>query len=206
MLANVSGALVTGHTLASSRSRTHAPCRGATNKLITVALSATIGAPPENVWRALTDPNERCLWDERILGKVGLPRGSSKSLRSCDVSPLDSSRTPSSEKKIAIDQTRWRFRMGGVPLVMLDTTVDSNHAERLVSRISIGSIQFDQTLTFHREDDESSQRTRLGMKIVARNRIAVIGEVVQRLDVQKIIIEYVDTTLRQVQKYCEADA
>ena len=96
--------------------------------------------------------------------------------------------------------------MGGVPLVMLDTTIDSNHAHRLVSRISIGSIQFDQTLTFHREDDESGPRTRLGMKIVARNRIAVIGEVVQRMDVQRIVIEYVDTTLRQVQKYCEADA
>lgn len=84
------------------------------------------------------------------------------------------------------------------------SNVDPN--ERLVSRISIGSMQFDQTLTLHGEDDESGGRTRLGMKLVARNQIAVLGDVVQRLDVQKIIIEYVDTTLRQVQKYCEADA
>ena len=79
-------------------------------------------------------------------------------------------------------------------------------ADRLVSRIRIGSMHLDQTLTLHDEDDESGPRTRVGMKIVATNSIAVIGEVVPRLDVQKLVIEYVDTTLRQVQKHCEADA
>ncbi len=78
--------------------------------------------------------------------------------------------------------------------------------DQLVSRILIGSIHFDQTFTLHTEDDETGPRTRLGMKIVARNSIAVIGEVVSRLDVQKIVIEHVDTTLRQVQKFCEAEA
>jgi hypothetical protein len=67
-------------------------------------------------------------------------------------------------------------------------------------------MHFDQTLTLHREDDANGPRTRLSMKLVASNRIPVIGEVVERLDVQKIIIEYVDATLRQVQKHCEADA
>ena len=89
---------------------------------------------------------------------------------------------------------------------MQDVVSEAERNDRLVSRISIGSMLFDQTLTFHREDDESGPRTRLSMKLVARNQIAVIGEVVQRLDVQKIVIEYVDTTLRQVQKHCEADA
>ena len=41
------------------------------------------------------------------------------------------------------------------------------------------------------------------MKLVAHNSIAVIGEIIPRLDVQKIIMEYVDMTLRQVQKHCE---
>lgn len=67
-------------------------------------------------------------------------------------------------------------------------------------------MHFDQTLTLHTEDDETGPRTRLGMKIVAHNSIAVIGEVVPRLDVQKLIIEYVDATLRQVQKHCESEA
>jgi len=162
--------------------------------LITVALSATIGAPIDRVWRALTDPSERIVWDERILGEVSLSRGkndSAKTARSANTLPK---------------KTRWRFRLGGIPVVMQDIISDADLNERLVSRISIGSMHFDQTLSFHREDDESGPRTRLGMKLVARNQIAVIGEVVQRLDVQKIVIEYVDATLRQVQKYCESDA
>ena len=163
----------------------HAFSRGATSELITVALSATIGAPIDRVWRALTDPSERIVWDERILGEVSL--------------------SPRSENVVP-DKTKWRFRLGSVPLVMQDVVSQAERNERLTSRISIGSMHFDQTLTFHREEDESGPRTRLSMKLVARNQIAVIGEVVQRLDVQKIVIEYVDTTLRQVQKYCEADA
>jgi len=161
--------------------------------LITVALSATIGAPIDRVWCALTDPSERLVWDERILGKVSLSRGKNDS--------TEAAQFPNSLPKT----TRWRFRLGGVPLVMQDVISDAAPNQRLVSRISIGSMHFDQTLSLHREDDESGPRTRLGMKLVARNQIAVLGEVVQRLDVQKIVIEYVDTTLRQIQKYCETD-
>ena len=172
----------------------HASIRGATSELITDALSATIGAPIDRVWHALTDPSERIVWDERILGEVSPSRGTkgtTTTTQSADNIPK---------------KTRWRFRLGGVPLVMQDVISNADRNERLVSRISIGSMHFDQTLTLHREDDESGPRTRLGMKLVAHNQIAVIGEVVQRLDVQKIVIEYVDTTLRQVQKHCEADA
>jgi len=162
--------------------------------LITVALSASIGAPIDRVWRALTDPSERPEWDERVLGPVTLARRNVKSKRRRTVS------TP------ALRKADWRFRLGSVPLVMHEEVVDENPNERLVGRISMGSMQFDQTLTLHCEDDESGPQTRLGMKLVAHNQIAVIGEVVQRLDVQKLVIEYVDTTLRQVQKHCEAGA
>jgi len=168
--------------------------------LITVALSASIGAPIDRVWCALTDPSERIVWDERILGEVS-PSG-----RSTKTTKTTNTRSAAQSANVAPKKTIWRFRLGGVPLVMQDVTSNVDPNERLVSRISIGSMHFDQTLTFHREDDESGVRTRLGMKLVARNQIAVLGEVVQRLDVQKIVIEYVDTTLRQVQKHCEADA
>jgi hypothetical protein len=78
--------------------------------------------------------------------------------------------------------------------------------ERLFGRISIGSMHFDQTITVVEERDESGPRTRLGMKLVASNSIAVIGELVPRLEVQRFVIEYVDTTLRLIRKHCEADA
>jgi uncharacterized protein YndB with AHSA1/START domain len=175
----------------------HASHRGATSELITVALSATIGAPIDRVWRALTDPSERLVWDERILGEVSLSRRSARRTG-------DGRTTRATTDRLS--KSKWRFKLGGVPLVMQEAVGESVRNERLVSRISIGSMHLDQNLKLYREDDESGPRTRLSMKLVAHNQIAVIGEVVQRLDVQKIVIEYVDTTLRQVQKYCEADA
>lgn len=202
--------------------------RGATFSLITVALSATIGASHERVWRALVDPTERQAWDERILGEVALslatqkirrqredPRGPTRTAavepgpeaaQSSILSREEPAQRGPQSRRPPLQTTRWRFRLGGVPLVMQDEVMTANRHDRLSSRISIGSIHFDQTLTLHTEDDETGPRTRLGMKLVAGNSIAVIGEVLSRLDVQKIVIEYVDTTLRQVQKYCEADA
>lgn len=164
--------------------------------MITVALSATIGAPHERVWRALVDPQERELWDERILGAVALSRAGKN---------VGDRKRPSG-KQAPLRKTRWRFKLGGVPLVMQDEVIRADRHDRLVSRITIGSMHFDQTLTLHDDDDETGPRTRVGMKIAATNSIAVIGEFVPRLDVQKLVIEYVDSTLRQVQKHCEADA
>ena len=163
--------------------------------MITVALSATIGASHERVWRALVDPNEREVWDERILGVVALSPAARRA--------ADRSRTPG--KKPSLRTTRWRFKLGQVPVVLQDEVVRADGHERVVSRVTIGSMHFDQTLTLHNEDDETGPRTRVGMKIVATNSIAVIGEVVPRLDVQKLVIEYVDATLRQVRKHCESE-
>ncbi len=164
--------------------------------MITVALSATIGAPHDRVWRALVDPNEREIWDDRILGTVALSRTGKRS----------EARGRAQGRKPAIRTTRWRFKLGGVPLVLQDEILRADRHDRIVSRITIGSMHFDQTLTFHTEDDETGPRTRVGLKVIATNSIAVIGEVVPRLDVQKLVIEYVDATLRQVQKHCESDA
>lgn len=165
--------------------------------MITVALSATVGAAHERVWNALIDPAQRQAWDERILGEV---------LSSDARAHAGSRRRQAHGRPVPLRETRWRFKLGDVPLVMHDRILAADRGDRLVSRISIGSMQFDQTLTLHVEDDETGPRTRLGMKLVGSNSIAVIGEVVNRLDVQKLLIEYVDATLRQVRKYCEADA
>ena len=93
--------------------------------------------------------------------------------------------------------------VGGVPTVLQEEVLIREDATRQVSRLSIGSMHFEQTLTLYPENDETGPHTRLGMKLVSDNSIAVIGEVIPRSDVQRIVMEYVDTTLRQVQKYCE---
>lgn len=166
--------------------------------MITVALTATIDAPGERVWRALVDAAERPAWDDRILGEVHLPETSARLLRlPRPVPPGFASGAPR--------RTRWRFRLAGVPLVMIDEVLRIDGHERLLGRISIGSLRFDHTTTIHHENDRSGRRVRVGMKLVAANSVAVIGEVVPRLEVQRILIEYADTTLRRLRKHCESD-
>lgn len=166
--------------------------------MITVALTATIDAEGERVWRALVEASERPLWDDRILGEIHLPMPRKRGGRS-------NARTRADRHADTLRRTVWRFRLGGVPLVMVDEVYRQEGRERLVGRISIGSLHFDQVITVHEERDSSGPHTRLGMKLVAGNSIAVISELVPRLDVQRIVIEYVDTTLRQIRKYCETD-
>lgn len=175
--------------------------------MITVALTATIDATGERVWRSIVDPSERPFWDDRILGEIKRPltdrparRAPHQRTRRASLS----NDTPSSTAPIRC--TRWRFRFSGIPLVLVDETHRMEGHERLFGRISIGSMHFEQTITIVEERDESGPRTRLGMKLVASNTIAVIGELVPRLEVQRFVIEYVDTTLRLIRKHCEADA
>jgi hypothetical protein len=164
--------------------------------LITVALTATIDATRECVWRALLDPALRPRWDDRILGEIRLPSGSTRERQ-----PIR--RAAASHPGDVLRRSCWRFRLAGVPLVMVEEIHRIEGHDRILGRISIGSMRFDRTITLHAEHDRSGPRTRLGMKLVASNSIAVIGELVPRLEVQRIVIEHVDTTLRQVRKYCE---
>ena len=166
--------------------------------MITVALTATIDAEGERVWRAIVEASERPLWDDRILGEIQLPKPRVRGRPSNRIARSDLHTN-------VIRRTAWRFRLTDIPLVMVDEVYRQEGRERLVGRISIGSLHFDQVITVHEEWDSSGPHTRLGMKLVAGNSIAVISELVPRLDVQRIVIEYVDTTLRQIRKYCETD-
>lgn len=165
--------------------------------MITVALAATIDSTSECVWCAITDPAQRLLWDDRILGAIESTPGGSPRRRSI--------RTPSRPPAAAaIREARWRFLWAGIPLVLIDEIHRTEGHERSFGRFSIGSMRFDQTLAISEERDDGGPRSRLAMKLVAKNSIAVFGEMIPRLEVQRLAIEYVDTTLRLVRKHCEA--
>ena len=150
--------------------------------MITIAMSAVIDADPERVWRALTVPTELAAWDESLLGPV-------------EAFP---------EYPAAGCSVRWRCRLGGVQTVLYDRPLDVEPPGRLRSAISIGSMRYEQTFTLTPEPG-AALRTRLGMKVVAANSIAVVGAVVDRFAVRKLTSERIDATLQSLQKWCAQD-
>jgi len=148
--------------------------------VITIAMSTVIAAEPERVWRALTDPDEVVAWDERILAPVEPP-----------------DRYPFSGQHV-----RWRYRLGGVQLVMHDRPLEVSSPERLRRMLHVGSLRYEQTFNLVREPGTPA-RTRLSLKTVAANSVPVVGDVVDRFEVRRLTTAHVDDTLRALQRWCE---
>lgn len=144
-------------------------------------MSTVIAADPERVWRALTTPEELVAWDERILAPVEAPE-----------------RYPFSGQHV-----RWRYRLGGVQLVMHDRPLEVSWPERLRRTLHVGSLRYEQTFTLCAEPGPSP-RTRLSIKTVAENSVPVVGDVVDRFEVRRITTAHVDQTLRSLQRWCES--
>lgn len=179
--------------------------------MITVALTATVDCAGERVWRALVDRPERPLWDERVIGPIACEsdegrsaRGGSKTRRPPADALHPAHALHAHDRPRALERRAWRFRFTDLPLVMVEEIHRIDPFERIATRVAIGSVHFDQLVTLHAEDDASGPRVRVGMKLVAPNAIAVFGGFVPRLDVQRLLIEYVDATLRQLRKHCES--
>ncbi len=148
--------------------------------MITIAMSTVIGAEPDRVWRALTDPSELSSWDERIIAPVDRPQS----------------------YPISGQHVRWRYRLGSVQLVMHDRPREIVPMKRLQSHISIGSLRYEQTFTLTPEGTDAP-RTRLSLKLVASNSVPLVGDIVDRHDVRRMSVAHIDESLRSIQKWCE---
>lgn len=148
-------------------------------------MSSAISARPGRVWRALTDATECIAWDDYRLS----------ALDSIEAYPK------------AGEMMRWRYQMGSIPIIMKEVPIEIVPGRKFQSKISIGTIRFEQTFTLALEQDpaspESGAKTLLGMKVVASNSAPVLGAVVDRFEVRRITIDRVDATLRAITKWCE---
>ncbi len=173
--------------------------------LITIVMSAAIAALPQRVWRALTDPSECIAWDENRLSALDA---------------MDRYPEPG-------EWVRWHYRMGSVPIVMKEQPIEVVPGRKLHSKVTLGSLHFDQTFTLNVEHDPAmaggsafegdatdiggsamaggSAKTLLGMKVVASNSAPVLGAVIDRFEVRRLTSDRVDATLRSITKWCESD-
>ena len=94
-------------------------------------MSAVIKADPERVWRALTDPDELCAWDDNLLAAVDL-----------------SSAYPNVDSP-----QRWRYLLGGIQVLLHERPVEVEVPRRLHSVLSMGGMRLEQTYTLACESD-----------------------------------------------------
>jgi len=99
--------------------------------MITTAMSAVIKAEPRCVWRALTDPEELCAWDENLLAPVGPPNG-----YPCVDSPQ-----------------RWRYLLHGVQVLLHERPLQVAAERRLQSSLALGGLRLEQTYSLAPEGD-----------------------------------------------------
>lgn len=146
-------------------------------------MTTVVDAARERVWRALTDPEERVSWDGRLLAPIDAP----------------------ADYPFAGQHVRWRYRMGGVQMVLHDRPRTVVPPERLQSALAVGTMHLEQTLTLAAEEGDgegAAPRTRLGMSVVASNSVPILGSVVDRFEVRQLAADYIDETLRALQSWC----
>lgn len=144
-------------------------------------MSRVIGAGACEVWSALTDPAAVMAWDERALG------------------PVD----PAPDYPFTEGGMRWRYRLGHVPLVLHDRPTEVIPGSRLKRKVRLGSLRYEQTFTLTPLEGRAVH-TVLGLKLVTRNWIPLVGDSVDRFSARQLATEHVDETLRQVQAYFDA--
>jgi hypothetical protein len=97
---------------------------------------------------------------------------------------------------------RWRYRLGGVKVILRNSLLDVVPRERLRSSSSMGLFRFDETFSLSRETGDS-ERTRLRLKLSAANSLPVVGGLLDRFTVRRLAADIVDRKLRSLQKWCE---
>lgn len=147
-------------------------------------MSAEIDAPPHRVWQVLTEPSELSAWDERIIAPID----------------VDSS------YPFAGQHVRWRYRLGGVQVVMHDRPIEIVPGKRLQSVLQMGSLRYEQTYTLAPQLplDEAGEptATQLGMKVVASNSVPLMGGTVDRFEVRRMTVKHIDSALKAIQTWC----
>ena len=149
--------------------------------MITIAMSAVIGAPRERVWDALTVPVEMARWDLRLLSIQEGPARASE--------PLEVG-----------DHIRARYRMGAVPIGYTLRVLTTTPRSRIDTAVSLGLFRFRETSIL---TDESRTQTRIALRLAAPNAMPVVGGVIDRFDVRKMAAERVDERLQALRVWCE---
>jgi len=145
--------------------------------LITLAMATEIAAPRETVWGAISDPDQECHWRPGVSRRLGDRAASRQRLRH-----------------------RYRIDLHAVPIVLEEARIATVALEKLRSEVRLGLFRFEETFSL---TATGPQRTRLGLKVTAPNRMPVVGGSLDRFDVRRFAADLASVSLQAVRDWCE---
>ncbi len=148
--------------------------------LITVSMSATVGAERGRVWQALISPDEVAKWSPGWMASVDVPEDYPRPGQ----------------------HARWRYRMGKLPITLHDRPLEVIPDSRLHTKLVFGLFRFDATITLV-SDGSDPARTVMGIKLVTPNVVPLVGGVLDRFAVRTLASQIVDRSLRGIRAHCE---
>ncbi len=145
--------------------------------MLRFAESIEIAAPPERVWRALTDPAEVVRWDTGIVAPID--------------APADYPRPG--------QHVRWRYRLGPLPMTLHDRPSEVVPAATLRSSITLGPFAFDETYSLRAD----GAGTALTADLSLASAVPLLGGLLERVVGAPLARSTVRLSLAAIRRHCE---
>lgn len=139
-----------------------------------------IAADRAKVWAALTDPASVTIWDTGIIAPIDAPHD-----------------YPQPGQTV-----RWRYRLAGLPLTLIDRPQEVAPMERLRTLIQLAVLRLDETYTL----ESSTSRpggTRLRVRLAIGNTLPAFRHAFDRWIGQGLATRTVEESLRAIRDFCE---
>jgi hypothetical protein len=147
---------------------------------VTIEHFVEIAADRERIWRALTDPASVAIWDTGIVAAVDAP----------------------ADYPVPGQTVRWRYRLFGLPLTLVDRPQEVVPRERLRTSIALAFLRLDETYTLA-ASPANAVHTRLGICLRLGNTLPVLGRAFDRHIGRGLARETITQSLSAIRDFCE---
>ena len=147
---------------------------------VTIEHSVDIAADRDRIWRALTDPASVAIWDTGIVAAVDAP----------------------ADYPLRGQTVRWRYRLLGLPLILVDRPQEVVPLQRLRTLISLAFLRLDETYTLA-TSPANEGHTRLGICLHVGNALPIFGRAFDRHIGEGLARQTITQSLSAIRDFCE---
>ena len=148
--------------------------------LITLAMSAIVGASRASIWRALSEPDQMLHWRPSVTAVL----------------------PPAPVELVPGQVLRLRCVLAAVPIVLEQHPLEVSREERLHSELRFGLFRCNETFTLAAADPDGGH-TRVGLRITTPSETPLVGESLDRFAVRRFTTELASNSLAALRDWCE---